>query len=298
MTIDRRLVLAGGVSTAFHLLAGPVRAQGRDATPQGFAGRAFVNERGGLRIHTYVGPPQGGLVTTHVVETPVGLVVVDGQFVAAAAQEAKRYVDSIGKPVLRYVLSHQHPDHWFGFHHWGRVGVHAGPATAAFLRQNGAALIAERRVESSVPEIAGVLSAGSETIGGVEFRFRPVMNTEAPEIVVVEAPAAGATIVQDLVYNKVHAVVSRQIDEWVAALRAIEAAGGTLPLVLPGHGEPAGIADLPRLVAYLEAVKPMIAANIGKESEAPAIVAEMSRRFPDHRLPPLLQLGLARALRG
>lgn len=295
--INRRTALTGIAGAAFSLLAGPARAQGTDATPQGFAGKVFVNARNGVRLHTYMAPPQGGMVTTHIVETSSGLVVIDGQFQPAPAQEAKRYVDSIGKPVLRYLLSHQHPDHWFGFSQWGRVAVHAGPMTAAFLRQSGAALIAERRVETSVPDIAGTLAAGSETVGGVEFRHRFVLNTEAPEILVVEIPQAGATIVQDLVYNKVHAVVSRQIDEWVAALRAIEAGGGALPLVLAGHGEPAAIADLPRLVAYLEAVKPMIAANIGKESEGPAIVAEMSRRFPDYRLPPLLQLGLGRSLR-
>jgi glyoxylase-like metal-dependent hydrolase (beta-lactamase superfamily II) len=293
-TPDRRRVLS---AAAFALLAGPTFAQGRSAAPADFAGRVFVNERGGLRIHTYLAPPQGALVTSHIIETASSLILVDGQFQPAPALEAKRYLDTLGKPVRRVLLSHQHPDHWFGFHHM-RVGpIHAGPTTAAFLRQNGAAVVAERRADSSVPEIAGVLESGETTIDGVLLRLRRVADTEAPEIMVIEVPQAGAAIVQDLVYNKVHVVVSRQIDEWVAALRAIERTAGELPLVLAGHGEPAGLGDLPGLIAYLEAVKPLLVANIGREQAIPEIVAEMSRRFPDYRVPPLLQLGLTRALR-
>jgi len=291
---SRRTVLA---AIGASLLVGPVRAQGRLATPDGFTGRVFVNERGGVRIHTYLAAPQGAMVASHVVETASGLVVVDGQFTPASAAELKRYLDGLGKPVQRLIVSHAHPDHWFGIHHLGRIPVHAGPTTAAFLRENGAKVVAERQADSSAPEVAGVLAEGAETIGGVEFRFRRVLDTEAPEIVVVEVPAAGATIVQDVVYNKVHMVVSRQIDRWVEVLRGLERNGGALPLILAGHGEPASPADLPLLVRYLETVKPLLAANIGKEGEAKAIVEEMTRAFPEFRMPPLLQLGLSRALK-
>lgn len=293
LTLSCRAVLS---TLGASLLAGPLRAQGRSATPDGFTGGVFVNERGGVRIHTYMAAPQGAMVTSHVVETPGGLVVVDGQFTPAAAAELKRYLDSLGKPLRRVILSHAHPDHWFGLHHLGRPPVHAGPITARFLGENGAKVVAERKVDSSAPEVAGVIAEGAETIDGVEFRFRHVLDTEAPEITVVEVPAAGAVIVQDLVYNKVHMVVSRQIDRWVEVLRGLE--HGATPLILSGHGEPASPADMGLLVRYLETVKPLLAANIGKENEAKGVVEEMARAFPEFRVPPLLQLGLSRALKG
>jgi len=292
LTLNRRTVLA---TLGASLLAGPVRAQGRLATPEGFAGQVFVNERGGVRIHTYMAAPQGAMVTSHVVETPSGLVLIDGQFTPASAAELKRYLDSLGKPLRRVILSHAHPDHWFGFHHLGRPPVHAGPIASRFLAENGAKVVAERQADSSAPTIAGVITEGSETIDGVELRFRHVLDTEAPEITVVEVPAAGAVIVQDLVYNKVHMVVSRQIDRWVEVLRGLER--GATPLILAGHGEPASPADMGLLVRYLETVKPLLTANVGKEAEAKAIVEEMTRAFPEFRMPPLLQLGLSRALK-
>jgi glyoxylase-like metal-dependent hydrolase (beta-lactamase superfamily II) len=276
------------------LLVGPLRAQGTDATPAGFAGRVFVNEAAGVRLHTYIAAPQGALVTSHVIETSAGLVLVDGQFAPGSAQELRRYTDSLGQPVAQAWLSHQHPDHWFGFHHLGRPPVQAGPTTVAFLRSNGAALVAERRADSSTPDIAGQLAEGERVVGGVTFRLRRVLDTEAPEIMVIEVPAARAVIVQDLVYNRVHAVVSRQIDNWVSVLRGLQQDGARTPLILAGHGEPAAVGDLAGMIRYLETVKPLMAPGASAE----AIVAEMTRAFPDHRLPPLLQLGLSRALPG
>jgi glyoxylase-like metal-dependent hydrolase (beta-lactamase superfamily II) len=294
MTLTRRTVVTALGAT---LLAGPIRAQGRDATPTTFKGKIFVNERGGLRIHTYLADPAGAMVTSHIVEATSGLVLIDGQYVPASALELKTYIASLAKPVLRVILSHGHPDHWFGFHQLGLGLVHAGPITGKFITDNGTGLVAARKADSSAPAIGGVIAEGDETIDGVLFRFRHVLNTEAPEITTIEIPAAGAFIVQDIVYNKVHAVVSRQIDQWVAALRSIETRRGETPLILAGHGEPTSPENLNSLVSYLEMVKPLIAANIGKEDQAKAITDEMTKAFPDYRVPGLLTFGLSFALK-
>lgn len=294
LILDRRATLAALGAT---LLVGPVRAQSRTATPAGYTGQVFLNEKGGVRLHTYLADPKGAMVTSHIIEGTSSLVVVDGQFQPHAAAELKTYVESLGKPVRRLIVSHQHPDHWFGIHHFRKMGVHAGPVTAKFLTENAANVVAERKADSSAPEVAGTIAEGSETVDGISLRYRLVLNTEAPEILVVEVPAVGAAIVQDIVYNKVHAVVSRQIDTWAGVLKDLEKRGSEAPLILAGHGEPAAPADLPGLVAYLEAVKPLLNANIGKPDQAKAITDEIAKAFPAYRMPPLLTLGLARALK-
>ncbi|MFZ4808689.1 MAG: MBL fold metallo-hydrolase, partial [Hyphomicrobiaceae bacterium] len=197
MILDRRTTVAGLGAT---LLAGPVRAQGRGAAPAGFTGQVFLTEKGGVRLHTYLADPKGALVTSHVIEGASSLVVVDGQFQPHAALELKVYVESLGKPVRRLIVSHQHPDHWFGIHHFRKMGVHAGPMTAKFLSENAANVVAERKADSSAPDVAATLAEGSETIDGIALRYRLVLNTEAPENLVVEVPAVGAAIVQDIVY--------------------------------------------------------------------------------------------------
>lgn len=189
-----------------------------------------------------------------------------------------------------------HPDHWFGLHHLGRPAVHTGPVTAGFLAAQGANLVAERRADSSVPDIAGVVSEGSETVGGVTLRYRLVADTEAPEMLLVELPQAGALIVQDLFYNRVHAVVSRALPNWIAALEDLAARSAGTPLILGGHGEPATPARLPELVRYLRAVQPLMAGAPNERERVAAIAAQMERDFPDWRARPLLELGLSRSL--
>jgi glyoxylase-like metal-dependent hydrolase (beta-lactamase superfamily II) len=292
MTVQRRTLLA---ALAGALFAPCARAQGqsRDATPDGFAGRIFLNEAGGVRIHTYMASAQGALVTSHLIETADGLVLVDGQFQPAPAQELARYIAATGQRVAKVLLTHAHPDHWFGFHHLGRPALHAGPVTARFLRENAARVIAERHADSSVPEIAGEVGPGAERIGGVELHYRLVADTEAPEMLLVEIPQAGAAILGDLLYNRVHNVVPRSVGNWIAALEGL-AAGGPAPLLLPGHGEPTAPERLPEALRYLRAVLPLM------QGEGPdrigAIAAEMDAAFPEWRVRPLLELGLSRAL--
>jgi glyoxylase-like metal-dependent hydrolase (beta-lactamase superfamily II) len=294
MTCMSRRDFAGALGVS--LIAGPVRAQSRNASPAGFKGQVLVNERAGIRFHTYLADPSGAMVTSHIVETPSGIVLVDGQLSPASARELKAYLAGLGKPIRKVILSHAHPDHWFGFHHVGQTAIHAGPRTATFITANAAAVVSDRKADSAPPSVAGVLAEGEERIDGVLFRYSHVLDTEAPEIVTVEVPAAATLIAQDLVYNKVHAVVSRQIDRWTNALTNIERAGSADRLILPGHGEPATPADLPGLVRYLNAVKPLLQANIGKPDQAKAITEEIAKAFPEYRLPPLLTLGLSRAL--
>jgi glyoxylase-like metal-dependent hydrolase (beta-lactamase superfamily II) len=301
LSSDRRAVLA---AFGTNLLAGPLLAQGRAVAQVGFTGRVFLNKKGGVRVHTYLADAKGAMVTSHIVEGASGLAVVDGQFQPHAAVELKTYVESLEKPVQRLIVSHMHPDHWFGIHHFRKMVAHtlrtrrayAGPVTAKFLTENAAKVIPERKADSSAPEVAGIVAESAETIGGVELHFRHVLNTEVPEILVVEIPAVGAAIVQDIVYNKVHVVVSLQIDNWIAVLRDLEKRGAAAPLFLAGHGEPANPTDLPGLVGDLEAVKPLLATNVGKPDQAKAITDEIAKALPVYQLPPLLTLGLSRAL--
>jgi glyoxylase-like metal-dependent hydrolase (beta-lactamase superfamily II) len=292
LSLNRRGV---PVALGTNLLAGPLLAQGRAVAPLGFTGRVFLNEKGGNRVHTYLADARGAMVTSHIVEGASGLAVVDGQFLPHAAAELKTYVDSLGKPVQRLIVSHMHPDHWFGIHHFRKMAVHAGPVTAKFLTENAAEVIAERKADSSAPEVVGIIAEGAETIGGVELRFRHVLNTEAPEILVVEIPSVGAAIVRDIVYNKVHVVVSRQIENWIGVLRDVEKRGAAAPLILAGHGEPASPTDLPGFVGYLQAVKPLLAANLTKPDHAKAITDAIAKAFPAYQPPPLTP-GLSRAL--
>jgi glyoxylase-like metal-dependent hydrolase (beta-lactamase superfamily II) len=91
-------------------------------------GTVVVSAYPNVRIHTYVSPPDGFLVNTHIVEGEASLVIFDGQLLNAYAAEVAAYASRLGKPVEQIIVSHGHPDHWAGLEvlaHSGRQRVHS-----------------------------------------------------------------------------------------------------------------------------------------------------------------------------
>ncbi len=84
-SLSRRAALGA----SFSLLAAGAVAQGRGTTPAGFAGSVTTLERGGVRMHSYLSPASGYLVTSHVIETTAGPVLVDGQYDPGAARRGR-----------------------------------------------------------------------------------------------------------------------------------------------------------------------------------------------------------------
>jgi hypothetical protein len=81
----------------------------------------------------------------------------------------------------------------------------------------------------------------------------------------------------------------------VVTSHIVEGASGLA--VVDGRFQPhAAIELLPGLIGYLEAVKPLLAANIGKPDQAKAMTDEIAKAFPAYQLSPLLRLGSSRSL--
>src|ERR1700733_324023 len=65
-------------------------------------------------IHTFAAPEDGWLVTSHVIELPSQLLVVDAQYRLSYAREVVRYAAALNKPLNRLYVTHYHPDHLLG----------------------------------------------------------------------------------------------------------------------------------------------------------------------------------------
>ena len=77
-------------------------------------GTVSLTDRGDVKIHTYTAPEDGLLVNTHLIELPSQLIAIDAQYGLPYAAEAVAYARSLGKPISRLYVSHEHPDHFFG----------------------------------------------------------------------------------------------------------------------------------------------------------------------------------------
>src|SRR5277367_1024056 len=65
-------------------------------------------------LHTFTAPEEGWLVTSHIIELPSQLLVVDAQYTLSFAREVVRYATGLNKPATRLYVTHYHPDHLLG----------------------------------------------------------------------------------------------------------------------------------------------------------------------------------------
>jgi glyoxylase-like metal-dependent hydrolase (beta-lactamase superfamily II) len=65
-------------------------------------------------IHRFPSRHEGAFVNAYVVETPSGLVAVDGQLTVSAAKEMRAGIERLGKPLRAVLVTHSHPDHYAG----------------------------------------------------------------------------------------------------------------------------------------------------------------------------------------
>ena len=93
-------------------------------------GTITVTARNAVRVHTYTAPDEGFLVTTHVIELPTQLVVIDSEYALPYAEEG------LNKPIARLHISHEHPDHFFGAGVFG-VPVYAPSTTSTCSSPSG-----------------------------------------------------------------------------------------------------------------------------------------------------------------
>jgi len=256
------------------------------ATKPAMAGKVITQSYGDVTLHTYVPPDDGFLVNTQIVETSAGLVVFDANFLTIYSAEVADYVQGLGKPIERIVLSHMHPDHFSGLtvlhERFPTAPIHAFPEVTAYVKANGQAILDARNkafggTVARTPTVpTHVLVEGTTEIGGVPFVFEKVRDGEADWQTVVKLPKQHVLMAFDLVFPKdTHMfTVVDHFESWIGILegfKPLRDQGYTTILV--GHGQTTDFDALDGNIAYLRSA---IAAR--KASKTPE---EYAKRLKD-----------------
>jgi glyoxylase-like metal-dependent hydrolase (beta-lactamase superfamily II) len=241
-----------------------------------------------VRVHVFAASEEHYLINSLVFELERELVVVDAQMFVPDAGAFADLIESLQKPVTRFVLSHNHPDHYLGFEvlceRFPGVPVAATARAARYVAELGPLVVAARRAEMGelvasraiVPDTE--LVPGAETIGGVRFVFETHDDAEAESQVVIHLPDQGATAVFDLACRAEHHcfTVLPTFDHWVAVLERVRAGAGDARHLLLGHGAPTDLGAIDATIEYLRAAKDAYAQAVDHEDYA----ARMTARFP------------------
>jgi len=253
-------------------------------------GSVSISDRGDVKIHTYTSPENGLLVNTHLIELRSQLLAVDAQYGLPYAAEVIEYAKSLGKPISRLYVTHEHPDHFFGTATFD-APIYALPEVKSAIETVGDTMAANSHANFGdfVPATATkpdrTVEPGEEIIDGVRVEFHRVKNVEAAAILTVALPDHGVIITQDVAYNQVHLFIAeRRFEDWASALAELE----QLPYetVLPGHGEPGGKEIYGQVREYLTAAKALLA----EASSGEQLKATLIERFPAYRGEVLLDI--------
>jgi glyoxylase-like metal-dependent hydrolase (beta-lactamase superfamily II) len=249
----------------------------------------------GLRVHVYTPPEESLLVNSTVFELADRLIVVDGQIFQKFAREVGDFIETLHKPVDRFVLTHNHPDHYSGFQHlterFPGVQLAALPAVRDYVARLGQQVLDSRRalfgdeVASRVVVPDADIVPGELVISGVRFLFQEFADTEADYTLTITLPDHGVALVADLLASQQHHLftVAPHFDEWIDAVNRIRAdvAKFGLTTIIVGHGAPVGPEVLPANVEYLETAKKAHAASGKAEDFVAAVSAALPERTPD-----------------
>lgn len=242
-------------------------------------GTIAVTRGASVTVHTYTAPEAGWKATSHIIELPSQLILVDTPLLPAHASEVVNLAASLGKPISRVYVSHAHPDHYAGTGLVEAPGYALAPVMSAVNERGAAvlkgayALTGHHDVDPvKPPAIDHAVTAGDEVIDGVRFSFEPVRNAESADQLTIALPGDSILIAQDVLYNHVHAFVAEQsFDGWADAITALEAR--PYDTILPGHGQPGDRRLYAATRAYLTAARTAIAAASGP--------ADLTRRLAD-----------------
>ncbi len=256
-------------------------------------GSVVATKIGASTIHTYVSPEKSGAVTSHVIEGPKKLVIIDAQFLRPYAKELRAYADSLGKPIDRVIITHGHPDHWYGLEFFKDMRVTSLPEVAGLIKQAGPAMIKGQKARlkdliTDAPVVPdGKMKEGKETIDGIAYVFERVKDAEADSQLLITLPDYGTLVAQDLAYNKIHLFLGADdIKGWEKVVTELKKRPG-IKTVLCGHGKPAGPIVFDDMLKYLDvADKSVTLAKKGSHDVKPLLLKE----FPDYKAPVLLDI--------
>ncbi|MFY1019053.1 quinoprotein relay system zinc metallohydrolase 1 [Ectopseudomonas khazarica] len=185
----------------------------------------------------------GNIVNVGFIETAAGVVVIDTGPSRRYGEALRQRIEQVtGKPLLRVLLTHHHPDHVLGNQAFSDVPIAALPGTTRLLAEQGDAMAENmyrlvgdwmRGTEVVLPSEA--LEEGELDIGGRRLRLLALRGHTGADLAILDE-RSGVLFAGDLLFYQRALTTpnSPGLDVWLADLDRLEA----LPWkqIVPGHG--------------------------------------------------------------
>lgn len=221
-------------------------------------------ENSDVSVKVYQSPEKAFWVNSFLIETAGSVVVIDTQFLVSTAQELKRRIEAIGKPLSAVIVSHPHPDHFNGTIVLSEgnedLPVYATQATLDGIKATEAS---KREFwtksygddyprETFFPN--RTLQPQDEiTIDGVRFVIDELGAGESLTNTVIYLPEEKILFASDLIYDGAHPWLAEgRSAAWLKHLNYLKTAYSDAETVYAGHGGKTTLAAVDEQIKYIE----------------------------------------------
>jgi glyoxylase-like metal-dependent hydrolase (beta-lactamase superfamily II) len=238
-----------------------------------------------------------------LVTGPREAVLIDGGFTLSDGQAVAEAIRATGKTLTTVYVSQSDPDYYFSLGPiktaFPDAKIIAAPATVAAIRST-----MQKKLETWGPKLGANGPQSVADLSLPEASDARTLTVDGDTIEIVDAqgltnrrylwvPSLGAVLGGVLVFSGVHVwTADTQTPEQRAAWRAtLEAIAARQPkVVIPGHMAVTAATDV-SAVAYTRGYLLAFEEELAKAADSAALVAAMTRRYPDAGMRVALDIG-------
>lgn len=254
-----------------------------------------------LNFEVYTADSNGFAVTSTLIYGRTEAILVDAQFRISDARRLADRVAATGRRLKAIVLTHPHPDHYFGL---GTL-LERFPGTPVYISAAGARGFAER-AQAKIAQWTPIYGAEmpravptpqplpSERLTVDGQAVEVIADLQGDELVrsnsVLWVPSLRALIAGDVVFQETHVWLAESNAQtrqaWLASLRRLSALRPEI--VVPGHKRSADLPNDPAALAFTARYITDFEAARAAASNADSLVAAVQRKYPALGLPIVL----------
>lgn len=245
-------------------------------------------------VVTHAASPEGFMSNSHVLMGEDSAILIDAQFSPEEGRKVADLINSTGKKLSKIIITHPHPDHYYGLEvlgiEFGDAEITGGPRTIAEVKNTMKYWTVAPGDTRAFGETT-VLENKRFKHGDADIIYRIFTDGESTENTVIYIPSHQILFSGDLASNGVHMWLGEgNLDKWLEQLGAVRSIG-PISSVYPGHG-PVGTADiLARAGEYLMNFKGSVASS----KTIDEAIRKMKNLYPDYEMPEILE-GSVRAV--